>query len=43
MFLYCYLPASRPAPPVGTIIASTSGICSIISSAIVPCPANMSG
>ncbi len=32
-------PASNPAPPVGTTIASTSGTSSRISRAIVPCPA----
>ncbi len=30
------IPARRPPPPVGTIIASTSGISCIISSAMVP-------
>ena len=32
-------PASRPAPPVGTTRASTSGTSARISNAIVPCPA----
>ena len=34
------IPANNPAPPVGTIIASKFGTCSMISKAIVPCPAN---
>lgn len=33
---FCIIPASNPAPPVGTTIASTSGTCSIISRPIVP-------
>ena len=33
------MPASSPPPPTGTTIASRSGVCSRISSAIVPWPA----
>ena len=33
------MPAIRPPPPTGTTIASTSGVCSRISSPIVPWPA----
>ena len=36
-------PASKPAPPTGTITASTSGTCSTISRPIVPCPAMIAG
>ena len=35
-------PARRPAPPVGTTIASASGTSSKISTAAVPCPAMIS-
>jgi len=34
-------PASKPAPPTGTITASRFGVCSTISSPIVPWPAMM--
>ena len=36
-------PASSPAPPTGTITASTSGTCSRISNPIVPWPAIIAG
>ena len=37
------MPASRPPPPTGTRIVSTSGRCSRISRPTVPCPAMTSG
>mmetsp|Transcript_16506 Transcript_16506/g.52577 ORF Transcript_16506/g.52577 Transcript_16506/m.52577 type:complete len:216 (+) Transcript_16506:383-1030(+) len=36
------MPAMRPAPPTGTMTASTSGTCSRISSPMVPVPAMIS-
>ncbi len=37
------IPATKPAPPMGTMTASTSGTCAAISSPKVPCPAMIVG